>query len=604
MGSFDDEMTLMPPSPEELNSKIGGAYSIVSLIGFDGRGALYEATRVGVGNRVVIKLLPPAKKASGVDPNDVFERGAQILAQLRHENIFAVYDSGLTEDGLPFLCTEPANGTDLAGLLQNRRIDPDQAVQWSLQICQGLHYLHENGVLHLEASPENIFITPEGVVKIADFGLTEIYMAGGLSRSGLEMATANYVAPECFENADQVDRRADVYSVGVLLYQMLTGSLPGEGWQSVARVTPGVDERMEEILAGCLGSNPEHRFSTTAFVAKLLGRIMAEPVPAASEPAESPPPAPRSVFPWILVSTSMGMITASILAGVLFVSSAGKERKWKGEISKVIEQKNQAEENLRELRKQKMLDDSTKLRRDANSETISETISELEQKIRELESALKKVESASESSKEELERVQREFEEYQEKYRVSVRAAAPGTEIGQLNTMDGTVYEKVVIQSISESKIDFRHAFGSVSEDFENLQQPIRDKYAYSPVRAAEERKREMERQQEIEEERRKEEARKRAFLAQREEQKKRQEKESARWRLEGINDQIARKEEEIERCAGIIERIQNDEGGIRISQIDKNRTMRPFRERIGRMQADIRNLKKDAELLQGVLVK
>lgn len=208
------------PSIESLQA-LFPAYRFDALIAQGGMGAVYRAHQLSLERDVAVKILP---RELGEDPE--FRRSflteARAMARLNHPNLIAVYDSGDVE-GLPYIVMEYVPGNSLFHSSHGRKVDPGQAVELVTGICHGLAHAHEQGVIHRDIKPANILLTPKLVPKIGDFGLA-VNAEGG---EGLAMATPDYTAPEVFEDPASAGVRSDLFSVGVILYELLTGSLPG-----------------------------------------------------------------------------------------------------------------------------------------------------------------------------------------------------------------------------------------------------------------------------------------------------------------------------------------------------------------------------------------
>ncbi|HEY3226284.1 MAG TPA: protein kinase [Planctomycetota bacterium] len=236
-----------------------GKFEIVGVIGRGGMGTVYRARHAGLGREVALKILS-ARLAS--DPEFVrrFEREARTLASLEHPNIVAVHDTGV-EAGAPYLVMEFVEGVSLRRLLAERRLPPEEALGIVPQLCEALEYAHARGVVHRDVKPENILIDTKGRTKIADFGLAFIVGidAPRLTRTDVTMGTPHYMAPEQVESSRRVDHRADIYSMGVVLYEMLTGELP-LGRFSPPSEKSKVNRRLDEIVLRALEKEPDRRY--------------------------------------------------------------------------------------------------------------------------------------------------------------------------------------------------------------------------------------------------------------------------------------------------------------------------------------------------------
>ncbi|MEM7447395.1 MAG: serine/threonine-protein kinase [Myxococcota bacterium] len=234
---------------ERLSEKrlIAGKYELGRLLGEGGMGAVYEGFHRGLGSFVAVKILG-AHISSNPTSVERFRREAQAAARVRHDNVVQVYDTGTDDEGVPFIVMEYLDGESLSAILtRERRLSSETACTVAAQILSGLAAAHEQGVVHRDLKPPNIFIchTSDGIdrVKILDFGISKI---GGssvqLTADGGMVGTPHYMAPEQVRAAKDVDHRADIYAVGVLLYRMVTGSQP--------YASRGGRELYDQILAG------------------------------------------------------------------------------------------------------------------------------------------------------------------------------------------------------------------------------------------------------------------------------------------------------------------------------------------------------------------
>ncbi|MEX2140088.1 MAG: serine/threonine-protein kinase [Pirellulales bacterium] len=236
-------------------------YEIVELIGQGGMGAVYKARQKQLDRMVALKILPPDV---GRDPAfaERFGREARALAQLNHQNIVDVYDFGVA-DGVYYLTMEYVDGKNLRELIRGGNVAPKQALAIVPQICDALQFAHDEGVVHRDIKPENILVNRRGQVKIADFGLAKLLGKApeGLTLTGTAqvMGTLHYMAPEQMQGSREVDHRADIYSLGVVFYEMLTGQLPIGRFEPPSRRVQ-VDVRLDEVVLRALESDPQRRY--------------------------------------------------------------------------------------------------------------------------------------------------------------------------------------------------------------------------------------------------------------------------------------------------------------------------------------------------------
>jgi predicted Ser/Thr protein kinase len=246
---------------EERDAPVFPGLEIQSVLGRGGMGVVYKATQKSLGRTVALKVLSPELSA---DPEFVerFTREARALGQLSHPNIVAVFDSGV-HDRVPYLIMEYVEGASLRTVLASKKLAPERTLEIVARICDALHYAHGRGIVHRDIKPENILIDREGRVKIADFGLALIAgtPSAQATRSSLVLGTPRYMAPEQFEKTALVDHRADLYSLGVVFYEMLTGELPMGRFKTPSEKT-GVDPRLDPIVLKSLERDPGLRFQS------------------------------------------------------------------------------------------------------------------------------------------------------------------------------------------------------------------------------------------------------------------------------------------------------------------------------------------------------
>jgi predicted Ser/Thr protein kinase len=252
--------SFVAPQPAEL----GGHFpqlEMLELVGQGGMGAVYKARQIKLDRLVAVKILPPAVAGDSAFA-ERFSREARSLARLNHSNTITVYDFGET-DGLYFICMEFVDGKSVRQLLDAGELSTAHALKVISQICDALQYAHDEGIIHRDIKPENILIDRKGRVKIADFGLAKLvgltptYLT--LTGSREVMGTLYYMAPEQLKRSHLVDHRADIYSLGVVFYEMLTGELP-VGRFAPPSVKAAVDERLDAVVLRALAREPEHRY--------------------------------------------------------------------------------------------------------------------------------------------------------------------------------------------------------------------------------------------------------------------------------------------------------------------------------------------------------
>ena len=318
---------------------------ILELLGQGGMGAVYKARQPGLDRLVALKILPT--QAAG-DPGfaERFTREARALARLNHPNIVAVYDFGQTH-GLHYFVMEYVDGPNLRRLEESAKLSPREALQIIPQICEALQFAHDEGIVHRDIKPENVLLDKKGRVKIADFGLAKILgretRNWRLTGARDVMGTPHYMAPEQVEHPQQVDHRADIYSLGVVFYEMLTGELPLGKFAPPSRKVE-LDVRLDEVVLHALEKEPDRRYQHASQVKtdveSIAGKPGLEPAPPAklppapirSETEPIPSAAPRREFWKIAVGTLAALLTVLILISVgatllgLFLPYLAKEK--------------------------------------------------------------------------------------------------------------------------------------------------------------------------------------------------------------------------------------------------------------------------------------
>jgi tRNA A-37 threonylcarbamoyl transferase component Bud32 len=249
-----------PAEVAELNAAFP-QFEFVDLLGRGGMGTVYKARQKDLDRVVAVKVLPK-ELANAPGFAERFTREAKALAKLNHPHIVTVHDFGQT-NGLFYLVMEFVDGVNLRQAMQAGRLTPEQALTIVPQVCDALQFAHEEGIVHRDIKPENILLDKRGRVRIADFGLAKLLgkteAEATLTGQYQVMGTLRYMAPEQMEGSHDVDHRADIFSLGVVFYEMLTGELP------VGRFAPPskkvqVDVRLDEVVLRALEREPEQRW--------------------------------------------------------------------------------------------------------------------------------------------------------------------------------------------------------------------------------------------------------------------------------------------------------------------------------------------------------
>ncbi|CEP69437.1 PASTA [Moorella glycerini] len=327
-----------------------GRYEIIDELGGGGMARVYRGQDRLLHRYVTIKILRE-QYASDKDFLTRFQREAQAVASLSHPNVVSIYDVG-QEDGIHYLIMEYVEGRSLKDLITERApLPPLEAIDIALQICDALEHAHENGVIHRDIKPHNILITRNGRVKVTDFGIAQAVNEATMSYNGTMVGSVHYLAPEQARGG-VTGAAADIYSFGIVLYEMLTGDLPFHGETPVAvaikhiqesprplrEINPGVPPALERIVMRTLEKEPERRYpSAAALRSDLLAvrnaltedTFATQVLPALEAPDPPASPArPRRrprVWAWVLmVLLFLGLAAAGLWAGFRYYLLVGE----------------------------------------------------------------------------------------------------------------------------------------------------------------------------------------------------------------------------------------------------------------------------------------
>jgi len=310
---------------------------ILEPLGHGGMGAVYKARQKNLDRLVALKIIRPEVTQDSTFA-ERFNREAKTLARLSHQNIVTVHDFGeidFSEDSsspaktLYYFIMEIVEGANLRQLMQTGDLSPDQALAIVPQICTALQYAHEEGVVHRDIKPENILLDKQGNVKIADFGLAKLANSSAemftLTGTHQVMGTPRYMAPEQMEGSHSVDRRADIYSLGVVFYEMLTGE-PPVGHFELPSKKANIDVRLDEVVLRSLAQDPERRYQNASEVKKDVETISGSVPSAARGTAkvnEKQNELPPGMGPRLLL-ISGGLLASALVvaAGIAFLAVA------------------------------------------------------------------------------------------------------------------------------------------------------------------------------------------------------------------------------------------------------------------------------------------
>ena len=319
----------VPPLPLEDVAKLFPQLEIIRLVGTGGMGAVYQARQPALDRHVALKLLhtPPAN-----DPGfaERFAQEARALAKLTHPNIVGLHEFGQA-GGRPYFLMEFVDGVNLRQLQQAGRLSPREALSIVPQVCDALQYAHDEGIVHRDIKPENVLIDRKGRVKVADFGLAKLMgREAGSSRltgAGHVMGTPHYMAPEQVEHPLEVDHRADIFSLGVVFYELLTGELP-LGRFAMPSKKVQIDVRLDEVVLRALEKEPAMRYGQASelktqveTIVRDAGKPEAAPSVASIAP-DQPQPQERSRCSWMAI-VGAGLALLAFGLGVIGPAIAG-----------------------------------------------------------------------------------------------------------------------------------------------------------------------------------------------------------------------------------------------------------------------------------------
>ncbi|MCZ6792889.1 MAG: serine/threonine-protein kinase [Planctomycetota bacterium] len=313
------------PEPEELAKRFP-QLEILELLGQGGMGAVYKARQPALDRLVAVKILPP-EVAEEPDFTERFTREARALARLNHPNIVSVHDFGQV-DGQFYFVMEFVDGLNLRQTLKKGTLKPQEALAIVPQICEALQFAHDEGLVHRDIKPENILLDRKGRVKIADFGLAKLLGKTPaeitLTRPGHVMGTPQYMAPEQMEHPLEVDHRADIYSLGVVFYEMLTGELPMGRFDPPSKKVE-IDVRLDQVVLKTLEKEPARRYQRVSEVKTELDTISNGRAsgPALAEVRGKISPRDRSPGEFgprfLLIAISLVLSLLMIAAGGVFI---------------------------------------------------------------------------------------------------------------------------------------------------------------------------------------------------------------------------------------------------------------------------------------------
>ena len=306
-------------------------YEVEELVGTGGMSSVFRAHDRLLDRKVALKVLHP-QYSEDEEYVERFRREARAVAALSHPNIVTVIDRG-EHAGRQFIVFEYIDGENLKALIQRRGPAPvTTAVELAMQIARGLSFAHQQGLVHRDVKPQNILLNGDGQAKVTDFGIARsLDVQHGMTQTGTVLGTSDYIAPEQAQG-QRVDEHTDVYSLGVVLYEMLTNEVPfpGENFVAVAMRhineeppsirdrRPDVSPRLEAAVQRAMAKRPEDRFQTMADFCRELEANLAEAqgatVVAPAQPRRARAPRRQGANPWPIV---LALVTLIAIGGVI-----------------------------------------------------------------------------------------------------------------------------------------------------------------------------------------------------------------------------------------------------------------------------------------------
>ncbi|MDP2661355.1 MAG: protein kinase [Dehalococcoidia bacterium] len=264
---------------------LSGRYQLAEIVGKGGMATVYKATDLKLQRTIAVKVIHPDTAA---DPNFAkhFQTEAQNAATLNHPNILAVYDVG-EDQNFEYIVLEFVEGKTLKEVLNDGPLSIDLAVKYARQLASGLDAAHQQGILHCDIKPQNVLITKDKIAKLADFGISRAVASTGGMTGGMILGTLDYLAPEQIEGK-RPDQRSDIYALGLVIYEMLSGELPFGHPETPAQalaqriaiepkplreVKPGIPEDVEAGVMKALHRDPDARYQTADALAGALAHI-------------------------------------------------------------------------------------------------------------------------------------------------------------------------------------------------------------------------------------------------------------------------------------------------------------------------------------------
>jgi serine/threonine protein kinase/cephalosporin-C deacetylase-like acetyl esterase len=343
--AFDSRTVTLADQPEEIRAGtvLKGKYRILGNIGSGGMGVVYKAEDIRLKRTVALKFLSPAL-TSNWEAQERFVHEAQAASELDHPNICTVHEFDETEAGQMYIAMAYYSGESLKTKIKRGPLGVEEALDIALQLARGLGKAHQHGIVHRDIKPANILMTEDGVAKIVDFGLARLAGTTRVTRTGTTMGTVAYMSPEQAQG-HEVDHRTDLWSLGVVLFEMLTGQLPFKGEheasllysivheppQRLKSLKPEVPAELERIVQHALEKNPDSRYASAEEMLKDLKGYQ-----ESLRIAETGPFSLRLLLPWArrprVAIPAIVLLLVLIFLGILFSRRQSRVR-WAREVA-------------------------------------------------------------------------------------------------------------------------------------------------------------------------------------------------------------------------------------------------------------------------------
>ncbi len=325
--------TALTEDASQLVGRTLAHYRVLEYIGGGGMGVVYKAEDLRLARSVALKFLPP-ELTRDAEAKARFLQEARAASGLDHPNICTIHEVGETDDGRLYLAMPSYDGETLRRRIERGPLAIEEAIDIAEQIARGLAKAHRGGIVHRDIKPANLIVTDDGVVKILDFGLAKLVGAAAITRTGSSVGTPAYMSPEQARGED-VDHRTDLWSFGVVLYEMVAGRRPfrgdhdqavlygilNEAPKPLSEVRPEAPPELGRIIDGLLSKDAADRYPTAEGPLGDLRALRSNPTMTTTVRTEPAPP-PSGVRPWMLWAVVLGAL-AVLAAGALYLGRAG-----------------------------------------------------------------------------------------------------------------------------------------------------------------------------------------------------------------------------------------------------------------------------------------